>query len=161
MCSWESRQPPKLSDRVRILAFVLMPVWLDTERRRTRNAVHVGATPTAGSFQLGAGSAELGMRSNAPSSALPAPNSTSPRSVPERIRPCEGRGPGSIPGGDTDGSSELGAGSAERKISSALPAPSSELERRWSRTVRRLPAKQLQVGSTPTGVFQVISNWPA
>ena len=29
-----------------------LPVWLDTERRRTRNAVDVGANPTAGSRQV-------------------------------------------------------------------------------------------------------------
>lgn len=28
-----------------------------------------------------------------------------------------------------------------------------QFSRRWSQTVRRLPAKQSQVGSTPTGVF--------
>ena len=56
----------------------MMPVWLDTERRRTRNAVHGGATPPAGFLC-----------------------SDCPWGVPDRIRPCEGRGPGSIPGGDT------------------------------------------------------------
>src|SRR3954471_3256592 len=30
-----------------------MPVWLELERRRTRNAVDVGATPTAGSIVSG------------------------------------------------------------------------------------------------------------
>ena len=38
-CSWESKLPPKQPHRVRILALLLVPVWLDTERRRTRNAV--------------------------------------------------------------------------------------------------------------------------
>src|SRR5438105_7892538 len=52
-CSRESKLPPKQSHRVRILAPLLMPVWLDTERRRTRNAVDVGANPTAGSEPIG------------------------------------------------------------------------------------------------------------
>ena len=43
-------------------------------------------------------------------------------------RPCEGRSLGSI------------------------PSEGTQSERRWSQTVRRLPAKQLQAGSTPAGV---------
>jgi hypothetical protein len=51
VCSRESKLPPKQPHRVRLLAPLLlaMPVWLDIERRRTRNADYAGATPAAGS----------------------------------------------------------------------------------------------------------------
>lgn len=37
-------------------------------------------------------------------------------------------------------------------LPSSLRSQASSLARRWSQTARRLPAKQLEVGSTPTGV---------
>ena len=72
-----------------------------------------------------------------------------------RTRLREGRRPGSIPGEDTQKGRRTKYEGRTNPIvrfrpSSLLLRPCS---RRWSQTVRRLPAKQSEVGSTPTGVF--------
>ena len=129
MCSWESRQIPNLSHGVRLLAPLLwhcrfeLPTWLEIERRRSCKPDHAGANPAVGlkpcrcDEQYGS---LRDCRTRFDSSAghltnieLPASNIGIRCSVLEvrcsqvlgvwriRTRPCEGRGPGSIPGGDT------------------------------------------------------------
>jgi hypothetical protein len=53
VCSWESRQPPKLSYGVRILAPLLneLPTWLDSERLLSCKQDHAGANPVVGSLE--------------------------------------------------------------------------------------------------------------
>ena len=74
-----------------------------------------------------------------------------------RTRPREGRRPGSIPGEDTEKvrrTKDKGqrTNQSDPCVSSFVLTP-SYLIGRWSQTARRLPAKQSEVGSTPTGVF--------
>src|SRR5439155_24240604 len=73
------------------------PTWLDTERRRTRNADHAGANPVVGSWsrESGIGSRESGHP--IPYSRFPTPSEMSSE-CGGGTRLCEGRRPGSIPG---------------------------------------------------------------
>ena len=110
VCSWESRQIPNLSHGVRLLAPLLrhcrfqLPTWLETERRRSCKPDHAGANPAVGlkpcrcDEQYGS---LRDCRTRFDSSAGHLIHNYVLGVWRIRTRPCEGRGPGSIPGGDT------------------------------------------------------------
>src|SRR5579871_5420655 len=97
------------------------------ERQRSRKPPHAGANPAVGSCCPGGVTEQHRTLLKSRSRFESGPGCCYPRSVADGTRPCEGRGSGSTPDGDT---------------------------RRWSQMARRPAATRYTVGSIPTGVSE-------